>query len=84
MKAQKYLEYQIKFSKDKATGLIAAEVPSLEIANDGKDKSEALKNIKDMISFHVECLIEEGQNIPQEKSKGEGIYLRIKWPERAA
>ena len=82
--SEKYLEYRITFSKDKATGLIVAKVPTLGIADDGKGREEALGNIKKMIAFHLECLFEEGQKIPIEKELGEGIYVRVKHPARAA
>ncbi len=84
MKLSKYLEYKIKLSKDKATGLVVAEVPTLGIADDGKDRDEAFSNIKKMIVFHLECLVEEGQKIPTEKETGEGIFIRVKLPARAA
>ena len=82
--AGKFLEYRIKFVKDKKTGQITALVPTLGIADYGDNDSEALKNVRDMITFHIECLIEEGKPIPEEKSNSEGVYLRVKCPARAA
>ncbi len=84
MKASPYLEYRVRLSRDKATGLVVAEVPALGIADDGADKHEALANIRRMVSFHLECLAQEGEPFPTEKGHGEGIYLRVKCPARAA
>jgi len=84
MKTQQYLEYKVKLSRDKETGLVVAEVPALGIADDGVDKGQALANIRHMVAFHLDCLLEEGAAIPEEKHKGEGIYVRVKRPARAA
>jgi len=34
-----------------------------------------------MVVFHLECLLEEGGAIPQERDDGEGFYLRVRRPE---
>ena len=82
--SSEYVEYRVKLFKDKATGLLVAEVPALGIADDGMDTSEALENLHQMVSFHLECLLEEGEIVPRERSKGEGIFFRVKLPARAA
>jgi predicted RNase H-like HicB family nuclease len=83
MRAPRYLQYRVKLSRDKATGLIVAEVPTLGIADDGIDHDEALRNIRQMITFHLSCLGEEGKLVPLEKRTGEGVYVRIRAPARA-
>ena len=84
MTTQDYLVYRVKLSRDDATGLAVAEVPALGIADDGADSSEALANIQEMAAFHLQCLAEEGEPIPLETHKGEGVYLHVKHPLRAA
>jgi len=49
---------------DDGTPIYVAQVPTLGIADDGLTIEEALRNIKEMIKFHVECLIEEGESVP--------------------
>lgn len=84
MASTSYLEYKVRMSKDRETGLIVAEAPTLGIADDGKDERQALSNLQKMVVFHLECLMEEGQNFPVEKRRGEGYYLRVKQPVHAA
>ena len=84
MKLQPYVEYQVKVFRDKASGLVVAEVPVLGVADDGADHSEALANLRQMVAFHLQCLAEEGEPIPSETRRGEGLYLRVKRPARAA
>jgi len=49
-----------------------AEVPALPgCFSQGETVDEALKNIKEAIELHIECLEEEGQGIP----KDEGFVL---------
>lgn len=66
-KQTQVLNYRVIIEKerfDDGTPVYVAQVPTLGIADDGLTIEEALKNIKEMIKFHVECLIEEGENIP--------------------
>jgi len=45
------------------------EVPSLPgCVSQGKNKDESLKNIKEAIDLHIECLNEDGIEIPNEES----------------
>ncbi len=81
---QQYLEYRVNISRDKETGLVVAEVPALGIADDGADNIEALTNLGEMVAFHLDCLVEEGEPIPVERKFGEGYYLRVRRPARAA
>ena len=84
MASAEYLEYQLGIYRDPETGFVVAEVPALGIADDGEDQDEALANIRKLAAFHIDCLIEEGEAIPAETRGGEGIYLRIRRPARAA
>ena len=79
-----YYEFRVRLLKDRETGQVVAEIPTLDIADYGPDGQKALKRLKDMVTFHVECLLAEAKPIPQEKRVGEGLYLRIRHPARAA
>lgn len=61
--------YRVIIEPDWQTGTgkpgFTAYVPKLGIADDGYTVEEALKNIRSLIKFHLECLIEEGADIPQ-------------------
>ena len=84
MATTEYLQYWVKISKDRATNLVVAEVPALGTADDGVDQQDALSNIQKMVEFHLDCLTEEGQPLPIEKRKREGLYLHVRRPARAA
>ena len=77
-----YYEVRVRLLKDKETGQVVAEIPTLDIADYGPDSQKALKRLKVMVTFHVECLL--AKPIPQEKRAGEGLYLRIRHPARVA
>ena len=65
------LNYRIIVSPDEQTGTgkpgYTALCPTLGVADDGDTVEEALKNIRSLISFHLECLQEEGKEIPVDK-----------------
>ncbi len=73
-------EYKVKLAKDKETGQVVAEVPALDIADYGLDSQLALGRLKRMVEFHLECLLAEGKPIPEEKTGGQGLFLRVKPP----
>jgi len=37
-----------------------------------------------MVSFHLDCLVQEGKPIPVERGEDAGFYLRVKLPPHAA
>jgi predicted RNase H-like HicB family nuclease len=78
------LEYRVVVTKDPQTGRVVTEVPALGIADYGPDVPEALANIKAMVTFHLECLQEEGKPVPASEDGGEGFYVHVKLPARAA
>ncbi len=84
MSALATLEYRVLVSKDPETGSLVAEIPALHLADFGADVPEALDRLKAMVSFHLECLLEEGKPIPSEGEDQEGLYLRVKLPAHAA
>lgn len=51
-------------------GYIVAEVPSLQgVISQGKTREDALKNIKEAVSLHIEVLQERGFPIPQDETE---------------
>ncbi len=84
MRTTQYIEYRVKLSTEKDSGMTIAEVPTLGIADQGKTPLEALTNIRKMVEFHLDCLLEEGSSIPTEKRGAEGFYLKVRHPVRAA
>lgn len=70
MKSQKkyILDYRVIIKPDKRTGsnksCYVASCPTLGIADDGNTVEEAFKNIRSLIAFHLECLRDEGKEVP--------------------
>jgi predicted RNase H-like HicB family nuclease len=79
-----YLEYRVNVFRDPETGRVIGEVPTLGIADDGADAADALVSLRAMVVFHLECLAKEREPIPTEEDEGEGVYIRIRPPSRAA
>ena len=49
---------------------IVAEVPSLPgVVSQGKTRDEALQNIKEAVSLHVEILQERGLPVPKDETE---------------
>ncbi|MBI4634941.1 MAG: hypothetical protein HY727_01200 [Candidatus Rokubacteria bacterium] len=78
------MEYQVVFSRDAETGRIVAEIPALDLGDFGADVPEALERLQAAVTFHLDCLREEGKAIPTEDAADAGLYLRVKLPPRAA
>ena len=78
------LQYRVAVSKDPEIGSVVAEIPMLQIVDFGADVPEALDRIQAKLTFHLECLLEEGKPIPSEGEDQEGLYLRVKLPAHAA
>lgn len=78
------LAYRVLVTKDPQTGQVVAEIPTLQIADFGADVPEALDQLRAMLTFHLECLREEGKPIPAEEGEDEGLYIRVKLPPHAA
>lgn len=77
-KEAKVLNYRVIIEKehyDDGSPVYVAQVPTLGIADDGLTIDEALKNIKEMIKFHVECLIEEGESVPIPDNVNDSIVV---------
>jgi predicted RNase H-like HicB family nuclease len=65
----KVREYTVILHKDESLEGYWVEVPSLPgCVSQGKSKDEALKNIKKAIDLHIECMKEDGEEIPGEES----------------
>ncbi len=51
--------YRVYVEKDPETGLFAARCLEMSVFSQGRDKEEAINNIKEAISLHIEALNEE-------------------------
>jgi hypothetical protein len=78
------LLYHVAFVRDAETDRVVAEVPALQLADFGVDVPEALDRLQAMVSFHLDCLAQEGKPIPVERREDAGFYLRVKPPPHAA
>ena len=84
MGGQAVLQYQVAFTRDPETASVVAEIPALQIADFGVDVPEALDRLQSMVTFHLDCLIQEGKPVPTEEREEAGFYLRVKLPPHAA
>jgi len=61
--------YQVIIKRDKRTGTdksaYSSYVPELEISTDGETVEETITNTKKLIKFHLESLLDEGEDIPE-------------------
>jgi predicted RNase H-like HicB family nuclease len=78
------LQYRVVVTKDEGTGSVVAEIPTLHLADYGADLPEALGRLQTMLTFHLDCLREEGKPFPVEREDEEGYYLRVNLPAHAA
>lgn len=79
-----YVEYAVVVSVDKATNQVVVQVPTLDLADYGPTVEEAMASLREMIAFHLEGLLEEGQPIPAGDPEVEGYFIRSSLPIRAA
>lgn len=77
-----YVQYKVCFIWDEETSQVVADIPTLGIADYGPDVNTALNYLREMAAFHVECLLDEGERLP-ESDEGEGVYIRTPLPVRA-
>ena len=71
-----FAEYRVCLFRDEETDLIVADVPTLGIADDGPDAPAAFESVREMALFHIECLLDEGEQLPG-SDEGEGVYIRV-------
>ncbi|MBI3289843.1 type II toxin-antitoxin system HicB family antitoxin [Candidatus Microgenomates bacterium] len=69
------LNYRIIIEPEKMGRKTAynAYCPTLGLADYGYSVDETIKNIKSLIKFHIECLIEDNQEVPTENTEEEII-----------
>ena len=69
------LKYRIIIEPEKAGKKMAynAYCETLGLADYGYSVDEAIKNIKSLIKFHIECLLEDGLEVPTENIEEEII-----------
>ena len=63
------MRYTIILERD-PDGTVIAHVPALRgCVSQGKNKREALRNVKEAITLYIETLIENGQSVPIETGR---------------
>lgn len=69
------LNYRIIIEPEKMGKEMAynAYCPTLGLADYGYSIDEAVKNIRSLIKFHIECLLEDDQEVPRENTDEELI-----------
>ena len=76
---QNIANYTVVIDKEKRTGTnkdcYTALVPRLGIATEADTLAQVKKAIKELVQFHVECLSEEGSEIPVEN--GESFITKV-------
>ena len=80
--AGEYVQYKVCLTWNEETNQMDAAVPTLGIGDCGPDTNAALDSLREMVSFHVACLLDEGERLP-ESDEGEGVYIRVPLPVRA-
>ncbi len=78
------VEYRVVVRKDPETGSVVAEIPALQLADYGTDVPEVLDRLQAMLTFHLDCLREEGKPLPRDREGQEGFFLRVNLPAHAA
>lgn len=79
------LNYRIIIEPDTETGTekpgYTASCYTLGIAADGDTIEEVLANIKSLVQFHLKCLAEEGEEIPEpDKMEGFVTTMQVEFP----
>lgn len=69
------LNYRIIIEPEKMGKKVVynAYCDTLGLADYGDSVEEAMKNIKSLIKFHIECLLEDGLEVPRENTEKELI-----------
>ena len=80
----KCANYKVRLQWDAETQQMVAEIPALGIGDYGANSASALESLREMAAFHLECLSEEGKAAPAETDDGEGVFIRVRRPSRAA
>lgn len=69
------LNYRIIIEPEKQGKKVVSNAycPTLGLADYGDSIDEAFKNIQSLIKFHIECLLEDGLEVPSENTEEEVI-----------
>lgn len=75
-KSRQAMRYTVILERD-PSGMLVAHVPALQgCVSQGRNKREAMKNVKEAISLYIETLIEHGRPVPTEVAR-EVVELAI-------
>lgn len=66
------MHYTVVLTREPDEGGYSVSVPALPgVFTQGDTRDEALANAREIIRFHLECLAEEGEEIPREETAPE-------------
>ncbi len=78
----KVLNYRITIEPDTRIGTkeagYVAYCQTLGLADGGDTIEEAIKNIKKLITFHIECLAKEGQAVPVDSEEEMVLTTKVR------
>ena len=78
------VQHHVVVKKDPDTGSVVAEIPALQLADYGADVPEALDRLQAMLTFHLDCLREDGKPFPADREGQEGLFLCVNLRAHAA
>lgn len=85
---QRIADYTVIIEKDRRTGsgesCYTAYVPTLGIATDADTRQKVQQSIQELVEFHLETLIEEGEKVPIERVRPIITRLRTRIPAHAS
>ena len=62
--------YAVIVEEDEAGGFVATAPAFPGVADQGNSEEEALMNLRDALMFIIECMVEEGEELPEGTQAG--------------
>jgi antitoxin HicB len=71
-------EYRFSIVLTPDEGSYAVSVPSLPgCFSQGQTIGEAIENAKEAIALHIECMLEDGEAIPEEDEPVQAVQVKV-------
>ncbi len=76
--------YKVPIETDKETGQICVSLPTLHnVADFGDTVEEALRNLKKLADFTMDCMQKDGESVPESDPVVDGqVYLSVAVKEK--
>ena len=76
MRSKREYRFSIVLKPDE--GGYAVAVPALPgCFSEGQTMGEAIENAKEAIALHIECMLEDGEEIPEEDEPVQAVQVRV-------